>query len=568
MTAATIDPLKEDFRSFLFVVWEFLRLPKPTDLQYDMAWYLAHGPKRRIVQAFRGAGKSWVTVSYVLWRLYCDPELKILVVSASKQAADNFSTFALQLIYGMPELQHLRPRQGQRDSKINFDVGPSRESKDPSVRSVGITGQLTGSRADLIVPDDVETPSNSQTQQMRDKLSELVKEFDAILKPGGDVVYLGTPQTEASLYAALQTRGYSTRIWPARYPSATDINRTYGHRLSPRFTKAIEANPGLVGHSVEPLRFSDDDLSIREASYGRSGFALQFMLDTTLSDALRYPLKLSDLIVMDLDPSQAPVNIVWGNDPGGVWNELPSVGLTGDRYYRPVFYSEKEYAPYSGSVLTVDPSGRGKDEMGFSVTKVCMGRIFCVANGGLQGGYEDANLVFLAELARKHKVNLVLVESNYGDGMFNKLLQPVINRVYPCRVEEIHHTGQKEKRIIDSLEPVMNQHRLIIDRKVIQLDFQTAQEHYGDRATGYQTFYQMSRITKDRGSLVHDDRLEALAMGVNYWVEAMSRDSHKAAQEHRDKLFDDDLQKFMRSARALRDGAYDQESNLTWSHAR
>ena len=117
--------------------------------------------------------------------------------------------------------------------------------------------------------------------------------------------------------------------------------------------------------------------SVREASYGRSGFALQFMLDTSLSDALRYPLKLSDLVVMDLDPNQAPVNIVWGNDPQGIWNELPSVGLTGDRYYRPVFYSEKEYAAYSGSVLTIDPSGRGKDEMGFSVTKMCMGRIFC-----------------------------------------------------------------------------------------------------------------------------------------------------------------------------------------------
>jgi hypothetical protein len=562
------DPLKNDFRTFLSVVWSFLQLKEPTKTQLDIASYLAIGPKRRIVQAFRGVGKSWITAAYVLWRLHCDSELKILVVSASKQAADNFSTFCLQLINGMPELHHLRPRAGQRDSKINFDVGPARESKDPSVRSVGITGQLTGSRADLIVPDDVETPSNSQTQQQRDKLSELVKEFDAILKPGGDIVYLGTPQTEASLYSALQTRGYSTRIWPARYPHPDDAIKTYGHRMSPRVTKAIEADPRLIGQTVEPGRFSNEDLAMREASYGRSGFALQFMLDTTLSDALRYPLKLSDLMVMDLDPDRAPDTLVWGNDPAGVWDVLPSVGLTGDRYYRPIFVSKDTYAPYTGSVMTIDPSGRGKDELGFCVTKMSHGRIFCVALGGLQGGYEDANLTFLAELAKKHKVNLILIESNFGDGMFTQLLKPVMGRVYPCTVEEIHHTGQKELRIIDTLEPVLNQHRLIVDRKVIQLDFQTAQDHYGDRGTQYQAFYQMSRITKDRRSLAHEDRLEALAMGVAYWVDSMARDSVKASSELKDQLFDLQLKHFMKSVTETLTGRYEVETNLTWSSAR
>lgn len=560
------DPLKDDFRMFLWVVWEYLSLPEPTKLQLDIAEYLQFGPNRRIIQAFRGVGKSWITVAYVLWRLYCDPQLKILVVSASKQAADNFSTFCLQLIYGMPELAHLRPRQGQRDSKIQFDVGPAAESKDPSVKSVGITGQITGSRADVIIPDDIEVTNNSLTQQMRDKLSNLVKEFDAILKPGptSDICYLGTPQTEASLYGALQDRGYSTRIWPARYPTKAQVVKTYGDRLAPIILRALEATPALIGTTTEPLRFSNEDLAVREASYGRSGFALQFMLDTSLSDALRYPLKLSDLIVMPLDAKLAPQSIAWGADPACAINDLPSVGLTGDRYYRPMFISKEAYAPFTGSVMTIDPSGRGKDELGYCVGKMCLSTIYCAALGGLRGGYDMANLEFLAHLAKTHGVQVILIESNFGDGMFTQLIKPVLTRIYPCTVEEIHHTGQKERRIIDTLEPVLNQHRLVVDQKVIQDDFQGTQATYGTNFKDYQAFYQLSRITKDRGSLAHEDRLEALAMMVAYWIDFLSRDNAKAASDYQSAQLDLQLKGFIDYCTGTLRGGGDPESEPRW----
>ncbi|MFL1495762.1 DNA maturase B, partial [Pseudomonas antarctica] len=79
---------------------------------------------------------------------------------------------------------------------------------------------LAGSRADILIADDVEVPNNSATQSARDHLGELVKEFDAILKPGeaSTIIYLGTPQTEMTLYRELENRGYVTTIWPARYP--------------------------------------------------------------------------------------------------------------------------------------------------------------------------------------------------------------------------------------------------------------------------------------------------------------------------------------------------------------
>ena len=176
------DPLS-DFRKFLFVIWKHLNLPDPTPVQYDIAYNLQHGDKRMIIEAFRGVGKSWVTSAYVVWLLYMNPQLNILVVSASKSRSDDFTTFTLRLINEIEVLAHLRPKPDQRQSKISFDVAPAAASHAPSVKSVGISGQLAGSRADVIVADDIEVPNNSMTQGMRDKLSEAVKEFDAILKP-------------------------------------------------------------------------------------------------------------------------------------------------------------------------------------------------------------------------------------------------------------------------------------------------------------------------------------------------------------------------------------------------
>lgn len=240
MSNETDPQLVADFRNFLWLCWRFLGLPQPTTVQYDISSYLQHGPRRKVIQAFRGVGKSWITTAYAVWRLYCDPDKKIMVVSASKQAADNFSVFALQLINGMPELKHLSPRGDQRSAKVQFDVGLARESKDPSLRSLGVTSQLTGSRADIIIPDDIEVPNNSSTQQMREKLSEQVKEFDAILKPGGEITFLGTPQCEQSIYNLLQQRGYETRIWPARFPDEKQL-AAYGDRLAPMIRNQLEA---------------------------------------------------------------------------------------------------------------------------------------------------------------------------------------------------------------------------------------------------------------------------------------------------------------------------------------
>lgn len=518
-----INERLKDFRYFLFLIWKHLDLPDPTPIQVDIAAYLQHGPKRKVIEAFRGVGKSWITAAYVLYRLYHNPQLKILVVSASKERADNFSTFTLRLINDVPWLAHLAPKQGQRNSKISFDVGPAKPDQSPSVKSVGLFGQLTGSRADIIIADDVETPMNSYTQGMRDKLREAVKEFDAILKPdpGTEITYLGTPQTAMSLYNVLGERGYHTRIWPARVPN-DELRAWYGKRLAKIISQMED-----TGKSTDPKRFSDRDLAEREASYGRSGFALQFMLDTSLSDAEKFPLRTTDFTVMNLNPDLAPEKIVWAAEPQNKINDLPNMGFDTDAWYSPMAL-QGEWRPYDMSVMFIDPAGRGKDECAWCVLKSQGVNLFLVSEGGHRLGYSDLGMQTLQEEAQKHKVNCILVESNFGDGMFTQLLRPWFTeeKGYACTIEEVRSNKQKELRIIDTLEPLLNQHRIIVDRKVIERDYQDTQELIGTLENGfaYSLFYQLTHITKDRGSLVHDDRADAFAGCAAKFVELMSAD--------------------------------------------
>ena len=542
MSKSKLHQLK-DFRNFLYLVWKHLNLPDPTPLQYDIADFMQDGPKRSVIMAFRGVGKSWICSAYAVHQLLLDPTKNILVVSASKNRADDFSTFTLKIIHDIPVLQDLIPKGDQRFSKIAFDVGPAPAAHAPSVKSLGISSQLTGSRADIIIADDIEVPNNSATQGMRDKLDEQVKEFEAIIKPldTSRILFLGTPQCEDSIYNKLRERGYNARIWTSEYPSNDLVLKNYDNDIAPFITNRITDES--VGTTTEPTRFSDLDLEERKMSYGRTGYALQFMLNPRLSDADRYPLKINDLVITDIDTDLAPEKIIWSSDRDNENKDLPNVGLGGDRYHKPS-KTIGDMIPYTGSVMSIDPSGRGKDETGYAVVKMLNGQLFVPQAGGLKGGYDDQTLKLLVNIAKDNKVNKIIIESNFGDGMFLELLKPILFTSYPCSVEEVRHSKQKELRIIDVLEPVLNQHKLIVDPSVVQHDYKSAQSYPVESQAKYMLMYQLSRITKDKGSLIHDDRLDALSIAVNYWVEQMNQDVDNNINFRKQELLDEELTKF------------------------
>jgi hypothetical protein len=204
-----------------------------------------------------------------------------------------------------------------------------------------------------------------------------------------------------------------------------------------------------------------------------------------------------------------------------------------------------ELLDYQGAIMSIDPSGKGADETGYSCTKFLNGQIFVTAAGGYRGGYDELVLSKLVKVAKENKVKLIQVEENFGSGMFIELLKPYLMKEYPCTIQGVRHTTQKEKRIIDCLEPLMNQHRLVISDKVVQEDYTSTQIHTPEMALRYQLFYQMSRITRDKGSLAHDDRLDVLAMSCQYWADRIAKDADRAIVDRKNELMSQELDKFL-----------------------
>ena len=535
-----VQALQDDFKLFLQALWVQLDLPSPTRAQYAIADYLQFGPKRLQIQAFRGVGKSWITGAFVLWTLFNDPEKKIMIISASKERADNMSIFLQKLIIETPWLVHLRPKaDDSRWSRISFDVNCSPHQA-PSVKSVGITGQLTGSRADLMILDDVEVPGNSMTELMREKLLQLCTEAESILTPKDDsrILFLGTPQTTFTVYRKLAERSYKPFVWPARYPRKVS---QYEGLLAPQLVADIDngAEPWDV---TDPDRFADDDLIEREAAMGRSNFMLQFMLDTSLSDAEKFPLKMADLIVTSVNPTTAPDSIVWCSDRSNVIKELPTVGLPGDYFYSPMCI-QGEWHPYTESICSVDPSGRGTDETSAAFISQRNGFLYLHEMCAYRDGYSDNTLLDILRVCKKYNVTKLVVETNFGDGIVGELFKKHLQQTKQgIDVEEVRANVRKEDRIIDALEPIMNQHRLIVDKNVIEWDYKSNKDEAPEKRLLYMLFYQMSRMCREKGAVKHDDRLDALAQGVKYFTDCMSISAQEAVNQRKREEWNDMLQ--------------------------
>jgi len=382
-----------------------------------------------------------------------------------------------------------------------------------------------------MILDDIEVPGNSMTEMMREKLLQLCTEAESILTPKKDsrIMYLGTPQTTFTIYRKLAERNYRPFVWPARYPKSLS---NYEGLLAPQLQEDIDMG-AEGGRVTDPDRFSDEDLVEREAAMGRSNFMLQFMLDTSLSDAEKFPLKFQDLIVTPVNPDQGPENIVWSSDPRNVYKELPAVGLPGDRFYAPMAL-QGDYRPYSETICAVDPSGRGLDETVAVYLSQLNGLIYVREIKAFKDGYSDNTLRQILSGCRSHKATKLLVETNFGDGMISELMKRhAIEMKVVIDFEEVRSTTRKEERIIDTLEPLLNQHRLVVDPKVIEWDYRSNPEDAPELRLQYMLAYQFSRICREKGALKHDDRLDGLALGCKYFLDAVALSAQQEIVERR-----------------------------------
>ena len=543
--------LRDSFPNFTcYLLRELGLADTPTRQQLRVCEWMQNGPDKSLTVAFRGLGKSILASFYALWRLRVDPNEKILVVSATAVKATDFSAFMLRCIGEIDILNCLMPGNTDRFSNVAFDVAPGSKEQSPSVRSMGIMGQTTGQRCTCAILDDVETLANVITQLKQERVAHAVEEIQSIIKPEEGqllprkILYLGTPHTETSIYLRLvRERNYSARYWPALYPKELDC---YEGNLDPTIQEEVISNPSLVHEPTDPERFGHEDILQRKASMTKASFELQFMLNTRLANLDRFPIRLGDLMVMDIDGTALPETVVWSNQPDQRLQDLVCVGMGADRFYhKPIFQNgwvskEEDWR----CVLAIDPAGRGQDELAWAVVAELNGNMFLLESGGSTLGYADEVLRYLADVAKKWDVNYVIAESNMGDGMFSALLKPHLLRTHPVTIEEVRHNIRKENRLCDVLGPLIQQHRLIVTSKVIRNDYRL---HDDDPEHGYSRslFFQASRLTSEKGCLSFDDRLDALAIACGFFVEAAAQDQIKAQRARTDQLAEAELDAWM-----------------------
>lgn len=525
------DDLVEDFNVFYEYMFRRLGFGVPTEAQKAMAKYLNEpNEKDKMIMALRGLAKSLTTQLYVLWRLLRNNDEKILVRSASSKRSRNFTTFLLNLMKTTPLLQHLVPRTDQRKSSELFDVNGAEPSDSPNVFSAGIGATVTGMRATLVVSDDIEVMSNSATPETRETLKNQFEESINLLVESdtisGETVVLGTPQTADSVYVELMKTGaFDVFMIPAEYVPLDDW---YADKLAPYLVERIKKDPNIIGTPVD-TRFNEKVLAKRRLRIGKSNYSLQYLMNPNLQDELKYPLKLKDLIIHDIDPEDNPIRFIYSSENKINGKELKHRGFPSDFFTKASWLSD-ERAPFDFTILAVDPSGRGTDETGWIVCSLMGGKIFVRDFGGLQGGYDDDALMSLVHIAKQYNVNKVIVESNFGDGAYLRMLETKLIHVHNCETEDIRAVGQKEVRIIDTLEPLMNQHRIIVDKRAIEKDF--------EKPAQYSLTYQMTHLTKQKQSIPHDDIIDTWELGIRGMVEYMNRGDDtamKRAEEARTK---------------------------------
>jgi hypothetical protein len=553
----------KDFKVFLGEVQKDVYGWDTTPLQYDIGDFLVHGGSNIMIQAQRGQAKTTITAVFAVWSLIHNPQCRILIMSAGAKKANEISKGIYNIIHAMPELECLRPDRssGDRTSTEAFDVHYTLRGAgmNPSVACLGITSNMQGYRADILIADDIESGKNASTQVQRDQLLHITRDFTSICSEGR-IIYLGTPQTIDSIYNSLPGRGFTVRVWTGRYPTVDELP-SYEGVLAPFLLRRLQAKPelctggGLLGTSGQAVdeRLNEEVLQKKELDQGTAYFKLQHMLSTKLTDEERYPLKLRNLIFMHLNPEEAPGKITWMPRPDLLIH--PPVGSNiKEEMYRASNISQEMY-PYAGRFMYIDTAGGGQngDETVAAVTYFLHGYVFLMDVQGFPGGHREDVMLALAKMMHQWQVTDVHVEKNFGHGAFAQSLRPVVDSYYqevtggeqtggPC-IEDYWESGQKELRIIDGLEPIMARHRLIVNEHLIQQDVTSTQKYPLEKRRTYQLFHQMSRITRTKGCLIHDDRVDAVLGAVRKWVDVIAQNEdkqmqQKAAQERVD-LFKD-----------------------------
>lgn len=199
--------------------WDVVEGRDPRDLRDSMQYQAGTSPgKYTIVNFPPDHAKSTVwNVQYCVWRICQDPNVRIITVSKSQSMAKKFLSqvkFYLQNPALFPALHAAFSPDGGwmsvdkadglswRENMI-YVRGRTAAEKDPTLEALGVGGQIYGSRADLIILDDVtDFGTASSYENLANWIGQEV--FNRLDPEIGQLLILGTRVGAMDLYRHLR----------------------------------------------------------------------------------------------------------------------------------------------------------------------------------------------------------------------------------------------------------------------------------------------------------------------------------------------------------------------------
>lgn len=428
-----------DFRLFL-VLWNRMQGQSTPSVHLRMAVWLQEcwhsGDRRLLLMAFRACGKSTIVGLFASWLLYKNPDLRILVLAAESMLARRMVRNVRRIIERHPLTTHLKPDHADQWAGERFTVQRDRELRDPSMLARGIDANITGSRADIIICDDVEVPNTCDTAEKRRNLREILGETEYILVPGGTILYVGTPHHWYSIYAD------EPRI---------DIGEVRAYLGGFKRLKLPVLDER--GQSAWPEAFTLADIA-RKKAQGINRFLSQMMLE--------------------------PVNIAEGR-----LNPALLQRYTGDlSYIKELNRLELNGRGMLSCSAFWDPAFGGKDHSVLAVAfadidgDIWLHRtLYLKAGEGSDEATGQALQVVAA--AREFHIPSITVETN-GIGKFlPQILRRELGKArVPCAVVEHNNSRPKDLRILESFETVMAARLLHVHASIYATPFITEMQEW------------------------------------------------------------------------------------------
>ncbi|MFQ3622074.1 MAG: phage terminase large subunit [Acetobacteraceae bacterium] len=459
------EPTELRFPEFVWI-WNRLNTNATPAHHLRIARWLGHawerGDTRLLLMCFRGAGKSTVVGLYCAWLLSQRPELRLMVLSAEQGLATRMVRNVRQIIRRHPFCRHLHPRHGGEWASDRFTVNRQGASREPSMIARGIEGNITGSRADVIICDDVEVPGNSDTAGKRQDLRERLGEIAFILVPGGTTLFIGTPHTPDTIYATEARPG-----GPAPFLAG--------------FRRLVIPLLDAEGRSAWPDRFSAERIEEVRRRVGPRAFASQMQLEPQPPEDAR--LDPADLMPYDdeltLHMANNGLRMLLGGrtlvSASAFWDPAFGAPGRGDASVFAAVFTDSEGTRYLHRIayLTHDPSGTAD-----AATQLCR------------------QVVRLA--GELHLPSLTVENNGLGRFLPGLLRSEMARARIPCTVVEKASTRSKADRILAAIEPLLAARRLWAHRSVF--------------ATGLVPEMREWRPTGSKGA--HDDGLDAVAGAI------------------------------------------------------